>query len=166
MSAARFCLRCGGPLAARAEGALERLACNAPGCGFVHYDNPLPVVAAIVELDGDVVLVRQHGWPEKMFGLVTGFLECGEAPERGVLRELEEELGLAGEVVSLVGVYDFAVKNELIVAYHVRARGEPVLGDEIAQIKRVSPEKLRPWPFGTGLAVEAWLRRRREADAG
>jgi NAD+ diphosphatase len=155
MTEARHCLRCGGELAMRDA----RLTCAA--CGWIFYDNPTPVVAAIVEHDGDVLLVAQHGWPEKWFGLVTGFLERAEAPERGVLRELEEELGLKGEVVSLVGVYPFEQKNEVILAYHVRAlSGDVVLGEELRAYKRVPIAKLQPWPFGTGHAVRDWLARR------
>jgi NADH pyrophosphatase NudC (nudix superfamily) len=159
MSEARHCLRCGTRLAPKrdAEGR-ERLACAA--CGWVFYENPAPVVAAIVEHEGEVILVRQRGWPESWYGLVTGFLEKGEAPEAGVLRELDEELGLEGEIASLVGVYTFEQKNELIVAYHVRARGEVRLGEELEAIKRVAVDKLRPWPFGTGHAVRDWLARR------
>ncbi|MHB8878082.1 MAG: NUDIX domain-containing protein, partial [Myxococcaceae bacterium] len=119
----KFCPRCAGPLSPRAEGGRSRLACTAPGCGYVFYGNPVPVVAAIVEHEGKVLLVRNKGWPEKMFGLMTGFLEAGEAPEVAVLRELEEELGLKGEVVSLVGLYAFEQMNQLIVAYHVKAEG-------------------------------------------
>lgn len=153
-----FCPRCAAELADREDGGRPRRACQKEGCGYVHYDNPLPVVAALVELDGDIVLARGRGWPEGMFGLITGFLERDESPADGVLRELREELSLAGEVVSLIGVYPFMQRNELIVAYHVRASGEPVLGDEIVEIKRVPPGRLRPWPFGTGLAVADWLR--------
>jgi NADH pyrophosphatase NudC (nudix superfamily) len=101
MSDARHCLRCGTGLITKETEERPRLAC--PACGWILYDNPVPVVAAIVEHEGDVVLVRQRGWPESWWGLVTGFLERGETPEQGVLRELDEELGLAGEVASLVG---------------------------------------------------------------
>jgi NAD+ diphosphatase len=101
--------------------------------------------------------VRNHGWPDKWFGLVTGFLEREETPEVGVLREVQEELGLAAEMVRLVGVYGFAAKNELIVAYHVRAEGEITLGDELEAYKIVPVPRLRPWPFGTGDAVRDWL---------
>ncbi len=156
----RFCPRCGATLATKALHGRERPACEAPGCGFVHWGNPTPVVAAIVEHDGEVLLARAKDWPEKLFGLVTGFLEAGETAEAGVLREVKEELGLEGEVVSLVGVYPFELRNELIVAFHVRASGEVQLGEELAAIKRVAPAKLRAWPFGTGLAVQAWLDRR------
>jgi NAD+ diphosphatase len=78
----------------------------------------------------------------------------------GVLRELEEELGLKGEVVSLVGAYSFEMRNELIIAYHVKASGTVALGDELEAYKAIDPDKLRAWPFGTGLAVSDWLERR------
>ncbi|MCU0655602.1 MAG: NUDIX domain-containing protein [Polyangiaceae bacterium] len=156
----RFCPRCATPLILREEAGRPRQLCPAEGCGHVFYDNPLPVVAALVELEGQVVLARGRGWPAGMFGLITGFLERDEGPEQGVLRELKEELGLEGRVVSLIGVYPFAMRNELIVAYHVEARGEVALGDEIEEIKRIPPNKLRPWPMGTGLAVADWIARR------
>lgn len=156
---AKFCERCGGPLQAFTDEGRERLRCDA--CGFVVYGNPTPVVAAIVEHDDEhVILARGKGWPEKMFGLVTGFLEAGETPEAGVLREVKEELGLDGALVSLVGAYAFAMRNELIVAYHVRASGPIAIGAELEEIKRVPIVKLRPWPFGTGEAVRDWLARR------
>ena len=120
---ASYCLRCGATLEERALGDRVRLACPDAACGFVHYDNPAPVVAALVEHEGDVLLVRNKGWPDTWYGLMTGFLEKGEEPEAGLLRELDEELGLTGEVVSLIGVYMFAQMNQLIVAYHVREHG-------------------------------------------
>ena len=158
MSDARHCLRCGTLLITRETEERPRLAC--PACDWILYDNPVPVVAAIVEHEGEVILVRQRGWPESWYGLVTGFLERGETPEQGVLRELDEELGLRGEVASLVGAYAFEQKNELIVAYHVRAEGEIRLGDELEAYKRVAIAKLKPWPFGTGHAVRDWLAKR------
>jgi NAD+ diphosphatase len=156
----RFCPRCAAPLVDRALAGRPRRACPRDGCGFVEWGNPTPVVAAIVEHEGAVLLGRGRGWPEKMFGLITGFLEAGERPEAGVLREVKEELGLDGTVVSLVGVYPFELKNELIISYHVRAHGTVVLSDELEAYKAIAPEKLRAWPFGTGEAVRDWLGRR------
>jgi len=154
-SAYKFCPACAVPLAARAEDA--RLAC---ACGYVHWDNPVPVVAAIVEHEGAVILARNKDWPEKMFGLVTGFLEKDETPEEGVKREVKEELDLEPLAANFVGVYPFARRNELILAFHVHAAGTVRLNDELADYRRVAPEKLRPWDFGTGLAVADWLKRR------
>ncbi len=157
---ARFCLRCGAPLVVEERAGRARPLCRAAGCGFVHWGNPTPVVAAVVEHDDGVVLVRAKGWPERLFGLVTGFLEADESPEEGVLREVREELGLHGRVASLIGVYAFPQRNELLVAFHVRASGVVELGEELIGHRLIPPDKLRPWPFGTGLAVRDWLARR------
>ena len=159
-----YCPRCATPLVDRVAGERTRRACPKEGCGFVHWGNPTPVVAAIVEHEGAVLLARGRGWPEKMFALITGFLEAGEAPEAGVLREVKEELGLEGTVASLVGVYAFELRNEVIIAYHVRATGTVTLGEELEACKRIDPDKLRPWPFGTGDAVRDWLARRAAAS--
>jgi NAD+ diphosphatase len=156
MASFSYCPRCGTALAAFTDHeARSRLRC--PGCGFIHYDNPTPVVAAIVEHDGEIILVQSRGWPGHFFGLVTGFLEKGEEPAEAVLREVSEELSLTGELVSFVGIYTFEMMNQVILAWHVRARGEVVVGEELAAIKRIPREKLRPWPMGTGRAVADWL---------
>lgn len=154
----RYCPHCATPLTTREEGGRPRPAC--PACGFVHYDNPAPVVGAVVEHEGRVILARNHGWPEHWFGLITGFLERGETPEEGILREVKEELGLSGEVVSLIGVYPFFRMNQVLIVYHVRARGTVRPGEELAAIRHVPPEELRPWPEGTGPALRDWLARR------
>ena len=126
----------------------------------MHWDNPVPVVAAIVEHDGGVILARNKEWPEKMFGLITGFLEKAETPEEAVVREVREELSLDATAVHFVGLYPFERRNELIIAYHVPAKGEVRLNEELADYRRIVPEKLRPWDFGTGLALRDWLARR------
>ncbi len=153
----RFCPLCGARLVTRPLGGQERGACSADGCGFVHWNNPVPVVAAIVEHEGAIVLANNVGWTPDMFGLITGFLEQTETPETGTLREVKEELGLIGEIVSLVGVYPFPRMNQLIIAYHVQATGTIRLGEELRAWKHVAKHQLRPWDFGTGLAVRDWL---------
>jgi 8-oxo-dGTP pyrophosphatase MutT (NUDIX family) len=80
-----------------------------------------------------------------------------------VLRELKEELGLTGTVAALVGLYPFDQMNQLIIAYHLKATGAVQVGEELEGYKAVDPERLRPWPFGTGLAVSAWLEARKAA---
>ena len=156
----RFCPQCGSPLErGEVEGQSRQLCFNLP-CGFVRWDNPLPVVAAIIECvdrDGAVLIARNHAWPEKTFGLVTGFLERDESPEAAVAREVREEVSLKAVAVKLVGVYPFVRKNEVVIAYHVQARGEIVLNEELAEYRLIAPEKLRPWPQATGLAVRDWL---------
>ena len=112
-----------------------------------------------MEYEGEILLARAKGWPDKWFGLITGFLERDETPEEGIVREVREELGLTAVVASLVGVYTFVERNELIIAYHVHAHGTIELGVELEAVKSVARDRLRPWPFGTGLAVKDWLAR-------
>ncbi len=153
----KFCPACGSALAPSVQEGRTRLICSSESCGYIFHDNPVPVVAALLEHGQTVLLVRNKGWPEKWYGLVSGFLEKGETPEEGVLREVKEEVGLRGEIVSFIGAYAFREMNQVILAYHVRAHGEIVVGEEIAGVKAVPPDKLRPWPLGTGHAVRDWL---------
>ena len=95
-----------------------------------------------------------------MFGLITGFVERDESPEAAAAREVKEELDLDARTVALIGIYPFARKNELIIAYHVAASGEIRLNEELAEVRLLPPERLRPSDFGTGLAIRDWLRSR------
>lgn len=156
----RFCPQCGATLEQLPLSGRERHACVQQGCGFVHWNNPLPVLAAVVEYEGKLLLARNAAWPEKRFALVTGFMERDETPELGVARELKEETNLDTEAVSLIGVYEFMRKNELIIAYHVKAYGTIALSEELAEYKLVAPEKMRVWSAGTGFAVADWLHAR------
>ena len=153
-----FCPKCAAELITRPVGGKDRQAC--PSCDYVFWENPTPVVAAIVEIDGKVALTRAKGWPEKWRGLVAGFLEKGETPEAGILREVREELGLAGRIAGFVGFYSFFEMNQLILAFHVQAEGTVTPGDELARVQLLAPEDIRPWPLGTGPALKDWLRSR------
>ena len=138
-----------------------RLRCAA--CGFTHWNNPTPVLAAVVECadrGGQLLLARNAAWSGRMFALITGFMEAGETPQEGIAREVAEETSLVAEAVNLIGVYDFQRMNQVIIAYHALARGEVRLSPELAEYKLYAPEDLVCWPAGTGYALAAWLRRR------
>jgi NAD+ diphosphatase len=140
-------------------GPKERLRC--PACGWTHWNNPTPVLAAVVECadrEGRVLLARNAAWTQRMFALITGFMEAGETPQEGIVREVMEETALAVDAVSLIGVYDFQRMNQVIIAYHVVARGEVRLSPELAEYKLFAPHELRCWPAGTGQALADWLR--------
>jgi NAD+ diphosphatase len=153
----KYCPLCRFELALVEVDGRSRLRCTSASCDFVHWENPTPVVAAIVEHNDCIVLTRNKGWPEKWFGLVAGFLEKGETPDTAVLREVKEELGLDGEIISFVGYYSFFERNQLILAFHVQAQGEIQVGEELKEIKLIPPEKVRPWSMGTGPALRDWL---------
>ena len=158
----RYCTHCGTAVQAivRAEdgGDKERLRC--PACGWTHWNNPTPVLAAIVEYRGQVLLARNAAWPAKMFALITGFMEAGETPQEGITRELKEETNLDASAVKLVGVYDFQRMNQVIIAFHVVAEGEVRLSPELVDWRLYDLLDLKCWPAGTGYALADWLRTR------
>jgi NADH pyrophosphatase NudC (nudix superfamily) len=143
------------------SGPKTRLRCGA--CSWTHWNNPTPVLAAVVECTdqgGRVLLARNAAWPGRMFALITGFMEAGESPQDGVRREVAEETSLAVESVQLIGVYEFLRLNQVIIAYHVKAHGEVRLSPELAEYKLFEWPDLRCWPAGTGYALADWLRAR------
>ena len=140
------------------SGIVERLRCAA--CGFTQWNNPTPVLAAIVEYRGQVLLARNAAWPAKMFALITGFMEAGETPQEGIAREVKEETNLDATQVNLVGAYDFQRMNQVIIAYHVVAHGDVRLSPELAEYRLFTPQDVVCWPSGTGQAMATWLRAR------
>ena len=156
----RFCPRCATPLVEGELAGRVRLSCPDAACGSASWDNPLPVLAGLVEYNGLVLLARNAAWTEKFYGLITGFMERDETPEEGVAREVKEELGLDTRAAHFIGVYPFQRKNELIIAYHIVAEGEIALSEELAEFRLIAPEKLRPWDSGTGMAIRDWLAKR------
>ena len=161
-SAFQYCPTCATPLqfVVQAEdgGDKERLRC--PACGWTHWNNPTPVLAAIVEYRGQVLLARNAAWPGKMFALITGFMEAGESPQEGIAREVKEETNLDVTQVNLVGAYEFLRMNQVIIAYHVVAHGDVRLSPELVDYRLVDLPDLRCWPAGTGYALADWLRTR------
>lgn len=161
----RFCPSCAtalSPLAMVEDGG-ERTRLRCPACGWTHWNNPTPVLAAVIECtdrDGQLLLARNAAWPGRMFALVTGFMEAGETAEEGIAREVREETALEVQSLALIGVYDFQRMNQVIIAYHAQARGEVRLSPELAEYRLFAPADVRCWPAGTGYALADWLRRR------
>lgn len=156
----QFCPQCATPLqmvtAQEDAGEVQRLRC--PACNWTHWNNPTPVLAAIVQYGGQILLARNAAWTGKVFALITGFMEAGDTPAGGIAREVKEETNLDCTEVNLVGVYDFQRMNQVIIAYHVVAEGEVKLSPELAEYKLFDYDRVKCWPAGTGYAMADWLR--------
>ncbi len=158
----KFCPQCATPLALITQdedgGPKARLRCTA--CDFTAWNNPVPVLAAVIEYQGQILLARNAAWPGRMFALITGFMEAGETPQEGIAREIKEETNLDAGPLSLIGVYDFQRMNQIIVAYHAQATGDVVLSPELVEYKLYAPQDVKCWPAGTGYALADWLKSR------
>ena len=158
----RFCPSCATPLELikQMEDGGEKARLRCPACDYTHWNNPTPVLAAVIEYQGKILLARNAAWAGRMFALITGFMEAGETPTEGIAREIQEETSLTVHERNLIGVYDFQRMNQVIIAYHAVASGEVRLSPELVEYQLYEPEAVKCWPAGTGYALADWLRSR------
>ena len=141
----KHCPICGDSLNPLTEEGRERMACS--GCGWVHYQNPSPCAAAFVQnSEGGVLLVKRGVEPAYgEWALPSGFIEIDETPEMACLRELEEETGLKGTIVRLLGVYSQAslfYKRVIIIGYEVDVSGQLQPGSDSLEARYFSVQEI------------------------
>ena len=86
-----------------------------------YPDYPIVGVGAIVVKDNDeILLVKRKFEPSKgKWSIPGGLVEVGEKLEDAVLRELEEETGIKGQVVRPIVICEYIEKDSLgKVKYH------------------------------------------------
>jgi 8-oxo-dGTP diphosphatase len=99
----KFCSNCGNELPITNN---HFAAQSCARCGRTLYHNSKPCAGALIVRDGCVLLVKRAVEPFKDYwDLPGGFLEAGEHPRDGMLREVREETGLDVRVRELLGVY-------------------------------------------------------------
>ena len=151
MEVKKFCPYCGQKVIEKAFG--ERAHCYCKKCDRIHYENPLPAVAVLVHNhENQLLLVKRAVEPARGgWCLPGGFIEIDESIEEAVLRELEEETGLKGEIEGLVdffsqkGRYYGAI---LIFGYSVKIlSGELKAGDDALEAEFFDLDALPPVAF-------------------
>lgn len=118
----RYCSLCKAKLATVHVDGRPRKVCRA--CGFIFYQNPVPVVGCLViDRRRRILLVKRGIEPAKgAWSLPCGFIEMGETPEAAARRELYEETGVRGRVRSLHGVYvepSYRYRTLFILLYRI-----------------------------------------------
>lgn len=147
----KFCPYCGYKLVRKMLEGRKRLYCAS--CGKIYYENPTPVVAAIVRDDkGKVLLIKRKIEPcQGQWALPSGFMELEESPIKATLRELAEETGLTGKSKKLIGVYpnNSTVHGHLItIIYEVEILGGKLCaGDDAEEAEFFSENKMPPLAF-------------------
>ncbi len=146
----KFCPKCAQALETKNIDDHERRVC--PSCGFVFYRNPAPATAALIVLDGKIVMVRRKFDPRKGYWtLPSGFIELLESPEACLLREVKEETNLDVEISGLFGVYsgnDDPRTPVVLIVYHARVKGGALkAGDDAIEIAAFGLDELPPIAF-------------------
>lgn len=106
--------------------------------------------AAMITLVHDgadqILLGRQHQWPERLFSLFAGFVEPGESLEQCVARELHEEAGIEVDQITYVASQPWPFPRSLMLGFTARANREAVLDfrdGEIAEAQWFSRLQVR-----------------------
>ena len=161
---ANYCQVCGQRLIDRpAHGKLRRVC---PACGFTHFDDPKVAVAAFVQDQGRVLLVRRAYNPERgKWALPAGYVDYGEDPAVAVVREVKEETDLDVTVVGLLSVTGGPAEfgASIVITYAVTVlSGSARPQDDADALLWLSPgDPLPELAFdSTRQALAAWRHRR------
>ena len=123
-------------------------------CGRSWYRNSMPAVGAAIVKDGKALVTIRAREPEKgRLDLPGGFLEVGEHPAAGLVREVKEELGVEAEVVGdsvLQATHTYGEDGDWVLAIGFRVRitgGEITPADDVAGVRWVSLEEVDDLDF-------------------
>ncbi|MBN1522406.1 MAG: NUDIX hydrolase [Candidatus Aureabacteria bacterium] len=131
----------------------KRLACQK--CGWIHYNNPLPVAVCVArDRERKIFVAKRNLAPGKnKWALPGGFIESQEAPEDACLRELEEETGLKGRISRWLGAYIQKTRHYdtlLVIGYEVDVFSDSFsLNSELKDAKFFSKNNLPLIPFSS-----------------
>ena len=129
------CPRCGAATEVVRGGSVRRC----PQDGSDHFPRTDPAVIMLVHDGADrCVLGRQASWPEGRFSTLAGFVEPGESAEQAVVREVDEEAGIAVTDVEYVTSQPWPRASSRRPAFRARAEGGvvPVGKDrELAEVR-------------------------------
>lgn len=93
-----------------------------PLTGHEEFPRIDPAVICLVHDGADrAVLARQTVWPPRLFSLIAGFVEAGEAFETCVIREVAEEIGLTVTDVRYLGSQPWPFPRSLMVGFEAVA---------------------------------------------
>jgi ADP-ribose pyrophosphatase YjhB (NUDIX family) len=147
-----FCLRCGNPLAQAERFGALRPVC--PVCDWVYFADPKVAVAALIQQEGQVLLVQRAIDPQRgMWTLPAGFVDAGEDPAEAARRECLEETGLETCLTGLIDVLfgqEHSRGAHILIVYRADIVGGVLQpGDDVAQALFFSPGNLPPLAFKT-----------------
>lgn len=144
----KYCQSCGGYLVERYVEEEERRRFQCEMCGFIHYMNPRVVASVIIENAGRVVLQQRAIEPRRGYWTFPGgFLEIGESPSEGAVREAKEEVGLDVKLRGLQGVYTRRPQGIVLVVYDGLSESDAaIVGDfESSAVRWFAIDEI-PWP--------------------
>lgn len=103
------------------------------------------VIAAVVNEQDEIVLLRQSYVSETKYVCVAGIMKMGESAEDTVVREIAEEIGLTVKKVEYVSSYPYDKKEMLMLGYRaVVDKKDFTLSGEVDSAEWVKFDKALP----------------------
>lgn len=161
----KYCPRCAQPGFTRRH---KPHVCDA--CGFTLFLNVAAAVAALIEVDGELLVCARARAPGTgKLDLPGGFVDDGETAEQALRRELHEELGIASVAPVYFGSYPNTYPyrsveyRTLDLVFTIALPERPVImrSDELADVVWISKSGIVPDAFAfpsIRAAVAAYLR--------
>jgi ADP-ribose pyrophosphatase YjhB (NUDIX family) len=131
-------------------------------CGRTIWNDPKVAGAAIVPMDGGIVMVQRAIEPAiGKWSFPSGYVNRGEKIENAVQREALEECGLEVEVGRLVGLYSEDGNSIILAVYESKITGGVLesVDHETLDVGVFSPDKLPELAFDHDRGIIAdWLK--------
>ncbi|WP_300455162.1 NAD(+) diphosphatase [Desulfobacula sp.] len=109
-----FCGRCG----AKTQRKKDEYARACPRCRLVSYPRISPAIITAVIKDDKILLARGINFPnKKMFSVLAGFVEPGEALESCVAREVFEEAGIMIKQIRYFNSQSWPFPDSLMIGF-------------------------------------------------
>ena len=137
----QFCGRCG--KAMRPDDKERMLYCE--HCNNLEYPKIMPAVIVGV-IDGSRILMSKYaGRDYTNYALLAGFIEIGEALDKGIRREIMEEVGLKIKNIRYYKSQPWGFSDTLLLGFFVDLDGDDTLTidkDELALAKWFEREEI------------------------
>ena len=149
----QFCGRCGGRNIPHERD--RAMVCR--NCRLHVYPRLSPSIIVLVHREDEVLLARNHRFPEGMYSTLAGFVEPGETIEQTVHREVFEEVGLQVSPPQFKGSQSWPFPDSLMLGFHAEYAGGDILcqEDEIADAQWFPLGDLPAIPGK--MAISRWL---------
>ena len=142
----KYCSECGGKVAfeQRGRGPAWRYVCKA--CRAVFYQPPRLATACIAQWQGQVLLCRRAGNPERgRWELPAGFVTAGETVSAAAVRETLEEANVEVEIDRPYALLHVPHVNQIRIVYLARLRGTDLKpGVETMEVRLFEEDEI-PW---------------------
>jgi NADH pyrophosphatase NudC (nudix superfamily) len=120
----------------------ERDVQSCSACGYLNWENPIPVATGLL-LKGDKVVLVKSRTRGNRWCFPSGFIEENEKAEDALIREVKEETNLNVSIINALGTYpiDTGRKKILLIAYEAIIKdGEFSSSSEISEIDEFTPD--------------------------